>query len=511
MEPIVQMSGITKRFPGVVALDNINFEVRPGEVHVLLGENGAGKSTLMKVLSGVYTPDEGTIRLGGKEYKRLTPHLSAEGGISIIYQELSVVNWLDIRENIFMGHLPMKKAGPFPVVDWALMDKRTRALLEKVNLGHRKPTTQVSELSISEKQMVEIAKAVAFNARLIVMDEPTSSLTEEEVQRLFTIIRQLRSEGKGIVFISHKLSEIAQIGDRITIMKDGGYVGTYPVADLTTDDMIRLMVGREIKGTYQHAPEENYQFGDVIFECRNLTRKDGRCHDVSFQLRQGEILGFSGLVGAGRSETMCAIYGAAPKASGEIILHGKRLSIQNPYTALRQGIGLVTENRRETGFFQNFSNKRNISIAYQLKNSSLDGLGGFTNEKKEQAIAGKQREDIQIKCASLDQLTVELSGGNQQKVILGKWMASDVQLLIFDEPTKGIDVGTKSEIYKLMRGLADRGIGVIVVSSEMTELLGLCDRIAVMADGRITAIYDAAEATEEKLARAATAEAGQSA
>ncbi|MFQ9901766.1 MAG: ATP-binding cassette domain-containing protein [Ruthenibacterium sp.] len=228
MEPIVQMSGITKRFPGVVALDNINFEVRPGEVHVLLGENGAGKSTLMKVLSGVYTPDEGTIRLGGKEYKRLTPHLSAEGGISIIYQELSVVNWLDIRENIFMGHLPMKKAGPFPVVDWALMDKRTRELLEKVNLGHRKPTTQVSELSISEKQMVEIAKAVAFNARLIVMDEPTSSLTEEEVQRLFTIIRQLRSEGKGIVFISHKLSEIAQIGDRITIMEGRRLCGHLP-------------------------------------------------------------------------------------------------------------------------------------------------------------------------------------------------------------------------------------------------------------------------------------------
>ena len=511
MEPIVQMTGITKRFPGVVALDHIDFDVRPGEVHVLLGENGAGKSTLMKVLSGAYTPDEGTIRLGGKEYKHLTPHISAEGGISIIYQELSVVNWLDIRENIFMGRLPMKKAGPFSVVDWASMDKRTRELLDKVNLGHRKPTTPVSELSISEKQMVEIAKAVAFNARVIVMDEPTSSLTEEEIQRLFTIIRQLRSEGKGIVFISHKLSEIAQIGDRITIMKDGGYVGTYQVADLTTDDMIRLMVGREIKGTYQHTPEENFQFGDVIFECRNLTRKDGRCKDISFQLRRGEILGFSGLVGAGRSETMCAIYGAAPKVSGDIILHGKKLSIKNPYMALRQGIGLVTENRRETGFFQNFSNKRNIAIASQLKNSSLDGLGGFTNEKQEQAIAEKQREEIQIKCSSLEQLTVELSGGNQQKVILGKWMASNVQLLIFDEPTKGIDVGTKSEIYKLMRGLADQGIGVIVVSSEMTELLGLCDRIAVMADGRITAMYDVADATEEKLAKAATAEATVSA
>ena len=506
MEPIIQMKEITKRFPGVVALDRINFDVRPGEVHVLLGENGAGKSTLMKVLSGAYRPDGGTIVLEGKEYSHLTPHLSAEGGISIIYQELSVVNWLDIRENIFMGRLPMKHAGPLAVVDYAEMNARTEELLKKVNLTNRKPTTSVGDLSISEKQMVEIAKSVAFNAKVIVMDEPTSSLTEEEVQKLFVIIRQLKEEGKGVVFISHKLSEIAEIGDRITIMKDGGYVGTYQVADLTTDDMVRLMVGREIKGTYQHKPEEHYEFGDVMFECKNLTRKDGRAKDISFSLRRGEILGFSGLVGAGRSETMCAIYGAAPKASGEVWLEGRRLTIKNPYQALRQGIGMVTENRRETGFFQNFSNKRNISIAYQLKRSSLDGMLGLTNNAEEQRLAEKERADIQIKCASLEQLTSQLSGGNQQKVILGKWMAAGVKLLIFDEPTKGIDVGTKSEIYKLMRGLADGGIGVIVVSSEMPELLGLCDRIAVMADGRIIEIYEVADATEEKLAKAATGE-----
>lgn len=506
MEPIIQMNEITKYFPGVVALNRINFDVRPGEVHVLLGENGAGKSTLMKVLSGAYKPDGGTITLNGKSYSALTPHLSAESGISIIYQELSVVNWLDIRENIFMGRLPMKRIGPFPTVDYAQMNARTTALLEKVNLTSRKPTTSVGDLSISEKQMVEIAKSVAFDAKIIVMDEPTSSLSEEEVQKLFVIIRQLRDEGRGVVFISHKLSEIAEIGDRITIMKDGGYVGTYQVADLSTDDMVRLMVGREIKGTYQHKPEENYQFGDVMFECKNLTRKDARATDISFKLRRGEILGFSGLVGAGRSEAMCAIYGAAPKASGEVWLEGRQLSIRNPYQALRSGIGLVTENRRETGFFQNFSNKRNISISYQLKQSSFEGLLGFTNNAREQQLAEKQRKDIQIKCASLEQLTSQLSGGNQQKVILGKWMAAGVKLLIFDEPTKGIDVGTKSEIYKLMRALADQGIGVIVVSSEMPELLGLCDRIAVMASGRITAFYDVADATEEKLAKAATGE-----
>lgn len=506
MEPIVQMKEITKRFPGVLALNRINFDVMPGEVHVLLGENGAGKSTLMKVLSGAYKPDEGTIVLNGKEHSMLTPHLSAEGGISIIYQELSVVNWLDIRENIFMGRLPMKKVGPISVVDYATMNEKTEELLQKVNLANRKPTTTVDALSISEKQMVEIAKSIAFNAKVIVMDEPTSSLTEDEVKKLFTIIRQLKAEGKSVVFISHKLSEIKEIGDRITIMKDGGYVGTYRAEDLSTDDMIRMMVGREIKGTYQHPPEDHYEFGEVMFECKNLTRKDGRAKDISFNLRRGEILGFSGIVGAGRSETMCAIYGAAPKISGEIWLNGKRLSIKNPYEALRHGIGLVTENRRETGFFKNFSNQRNISIAYQLKHSLLDGMWGFTNESKEKQIAEKQRKEIQIKCASLSQLTSQLSGGNQQKVILGKWMAAGVKLLIFDEPTKGIDVGTKSEIYKLMRGLSDQGIGVIVVSSEMPELLGLCDRIAVMAEGRITACYDIADATEEKLAKAATAE-----
>ena len=375
-----------------------------------------------------------------------------------------------------------------------------------MNLGSRKPTTSVGDLSISEKQMVEIAKAIAFDAKIIVMDEPTSSLTEDEVKKLFVIIRQLKSEGRGVVFISHKLSEIAEIGDRITIMKDGSQMGTFQVAELTTDDMIRMMVGREIKGTYQHTPEEHYQFGDVLFECRHLTRKDNRAKDVTFQLRRGEILGFSGLVGAGRSETMCAIYGAAPKASGEILLEGKRLRIRNPYEALRHGIGMLTENRRETGFFPNFSNQRNIAIAYQLKHSLLDGIWGLTNEAGEKKIAERQRADIQIKCASLQQLTSQLSGGNQQKVILGKWMAAGVKLLIFDEPTKGIDVGTKSEIYKLMRGLADQGVGVIVVSSEMPELLGLCDRIIVMAEGRITAEYDVTSATEEKLAKAATGE-----
>ncbi len=294
MELIVQINGITKRFPGVVVPDYISFNVQPGEIHVLLGENGTGKSTLMKVLSGAYTPDEGTIVVNGKEYKRLTPHLSAEGGISIIYQELSVVNWLGIRESIFMGQPSCKKAGPAHMVNCATMNKLTEELLAKV----------------------------------IVMGDSTPSLTEEEIQKLFTIIRQRKEEGKRVVFISHKLSETAEIGNRITIMKDGGYVDTYQMDDLTTDDMLRLMVGREIKGTYQHTPEENDPFGDVLFECKHLTRKEGRAKDVSFTLRKGEILGLSILVGAGHSETMCAIYGTAPISSGEVRLNGKRRTLK---------------------------------------------------------------------------------------------------------------------------------------------------------------------------------------
>lgn len=352
METVVSMKDITKTFPGVIALNKISFDVKAGEVHVLLGENGAGKSTLMKVLSGVYQPDGGSITLDGKTYEKLTPHISAEGGISIIYQELSVVNWLDIRENIFMGRLPKKKIGPISQVDYEKLDKDTEKLLEQVNLQAYKPTTSVGKLGISEKQMVEIAKSVSFNAKVIVMDEPTSSLTDEEVKKLFAIIRRLKEEGKAIVFISHKLSEIAEIGDRITIMKDGGYVGTYNVKELTTDDMVRLMVGREIQGSYQHPVEDGFSFGEVMFEVKGLTRKDEKVKNISFNLRRGEILGFSGLVGAGRSELMDAIFGASPVKSGEIYLNGEKIHIKNPYSALKAGIGMLTENRRENGIFQ---------------------------------------------------------------------------------------------------------------------------------------------------------------
>ena len=502
---IVEMRNINKSFPGVKALSNISFSVKPGEVHVLLGENGAGKSTLMKVLSGVYHPDSGSIVLNGVEHSKLNPRLSREGGISIIYQELSVVNWLDIRENIFMGRMQSKKFGPVSTIDYTKLNQDTKKLLKQVNLDKYEPNKMASELSISEKQMLEIAKAISFDAKCIVMDEPTSSLTESEVKKLFEIIRDLKSKGIGIVFISHKLSEIKEIGDRISILKDGNYVGTWNVSDLSEEDMVRLMVGRELEKSYQ---EGHGAFGEVVFEVKNLSRKDGKVQDFHMQVRKGEIVGLSGLVGAGRSEAMEAIFGAVPKTSGEILLEGKRLDIHTPYDALKNGIGLVTENRRETGFFQNFSNKRNISIASLLKKSRLGGVCGLIQEKNEKQMAEKAKLDLQIKWASDAQLTKNLSGGNQQKVILGKWISAGVKVLIFDEPTKGIDVGTKSEIYKMMRRLAENGIIVIVVSSEMPELLAVCDRIMVMAEGKVRGEFDIAEATEEKLAMLATGNGG---
>ena len=502
---IVEMRNINKSFPGVKALSNISFSVKPGEVHVLLGENGAGKSTLMKVLSGVYQPDSGSIVLNGVEHSKLNPRISREGGISIIYQELSVVNWLDIRENIFMGRMQSKKIGPVSTIDYAKLNQDTKKLLKQVNLDKYEPNKMASELSISEKQMLEIAKAISFDAKCIVMDEPTSSLTESEVKKLFEIIRDLKSKGIGIVFISHKLSEIKEIGDRISILKDGNYVGTWNVSDLSEEDMVRLMVGRELEKSYQ---EGHGSFGEVVFEVKNLSRKDGKVSDFHMQVRKGEIVGLSGLVGAGRSEAMEAIFGAVPKTSGEILLEGKRLTIHTPYDALKNGIGLVTENRRETGFFQNFSNKRNISIASLLKKSKLGGVCGLIQEKSEKQMAEKAKLDLQIKWASDTQLTKNLSGGNQQKVILGKWISAGVKVLIFDEPTKGIDVGTKSEIYKMMRRLAENGIIVIVVSSEMPELLAVCDRIMVMAEGKVRGEFDIAEATEEKLAMLATGNGG---
>ena len=505
MEPLIQMVGITKEFPGVKALDNISFDIMPGEVHVLIGENGAGKSTLMKILSGVYTPTSGRIICHGHEYSALTTKDSYNEGIAIVYQELSVINELSILENLFVGKLPTKRVCGLPVVDYKLMAEKAAGVLKKVGLN-RDPKTLVGDLAMPEKQLCEIAKALVSGAKVIVLDEPTTSLTTSEVANLHDLIRNLKAEGCGIVYISHKMSELHQIGDRITVLKDGTYVGTYPIQDLTIDQLVTLMVGREVKGTYLADPALDIESQPVIFEARNISRADGKCRNISFQLHKGEILGFAGLVGAGRTECMEAIFGAVPKSSGQVFLNGKELNIKNPYTAIKNGLGMLTENRRETGFAKNFTCKQNISLVPFIKTSTAGGIGGLLELNKENDWAEEQKASIGIKCTSVNQMTTDLSGGNQQKVILGKWMAAESEVLIFDEPTKGIDVGSKAEIYLLMRRLANEGKGVLMVSSEQTELLSSCDRIAVFRGGELQAILKNSEASEEKIVKISTNE-----
>lgn len=503
MKELVSMSKITKKFPGVVALSEIDFSLNEGEVHVLLGENGAGKSTLMKILSGIYTPTEGTIRLDGQAYDTLTPKLAQQHRISIIHQELSVIDELTIAENLYVGKLPAKRVAGIQFVDHKQINETTRALLKRVGL-QRSPDTPVEELSISEKQMVEIAKALAANAKILIMDEPTSSLTLEETDTLFSIVRKLKSEGVGIIYISHKLKEIEEIGDRVTVLKDGTYVGTKRVAEITIDDMIQMMVGRELNDKYVNPQKDQAQEGQVIFRVSNLTRKDNRVRNVSFELKQGEILGFAGLIGSGRTELMDAIYGVAPIASGDIELFGEHFKPRSPYESLKKGMAYITENRRATGFFHNFSIKKNIAQSRNLKLSSGLGVLGLTKDQEEDQWAEDGCKKLNVKCANIEQNITELSGGNQQKVIIARSLIAESEFFIFDEPTRGIDVGAKSEIYKIMRQLASEGKGVLMVSSELPELLSNCDRIAVFNQGEIHAVLPNHEATEEKIMAYAT-------
>ena len=506
MEPLIRMVGITKQFPGVKALDGISFDIMPGEVHVLVGENGAGKSTLMKILSGVYQPSSGQIICNGHEYNQLDTKTSADEGIAVVYQELSVINELSILENLFVGKLPTRKVLGLPVVNYREMEEKAKGVLEQVGLRHD-PHTLVGKLAIPDKQLCEIAKALVSGAKVIVLDEPTTSLTTSEVERLHNLIRELKAQGCGIVYISHKMKELKEIGDRVTILKDGTYVGTWPLDELSLDDIIRLMVGREIKGTY-FADEsvEELMKHDVIFEARNISRADGACKNVSFQLHEGEILGFAGLVGAGRTETMEAIFGAVPKSSGQVFLRGKELNIKEPYAAIKQGIGMLTEDRRKLGFAKNFNIRQNVSLAPYVKESTAGGLGGMLSPAKEEKWSNEQIAALNVKCTGPAQMTVNLSGGNQQKVILGKWMAAESEVLIFDEPTKGIDIGSKSEIYILMRNLAKQGKGVLMISSEQTELLSVCDRIAVFHGGELKAVLEGKKTNEEEIVRISTGE-----
>ena len=502
--PLVEMKSITKKFGVVTALNEISFKINRGEVHVLLGENGAGKSTLMKILSGVYQPTSGKIIINGRDYDFLTPKLSFENKISIIYQELSVIDELSIQENLFVGKLPVKKVLGIETVDYQYMENVTKKILSKIGLD-KDPYTTVEELTISEKQQVEIAKALAANADIIIMDEPTASLTETETNHLFKIIRQLKLEGKGIVYISHKLKELKEIGDIVTVLKDGKDVGTKDIKTVDIKDLVTMMVGREIKSRYDsNNPELDRK--EIIFEVNDLTRSDEKVKDISFKIHKGEILGFAGLVGSGRSELMEAIFGVEPIKKGTIKMFGKESVPKNEYDSIKKGMGFVTENRRETGFFHNFDIKQNISILPFIKSSKFKGTWGLTDNSKEKEYALKGKNQLNIKCASIDQNITELSGGNQQKVILSKWMMADSSLIIFDEPTKGIDIGSKSEIYTIIRKLSDEGKIIMMISSEMPELLAVCDKIAVFKEGRIAEILPIEKASEEAIMRILTSE-----
>ena len=489
---IVSMHDICKSFPGVKALDHVDFELRSGEVMALLGENGAGKSTLMKVLSGVYTRDSGDMEIQGKAYGNLTPKQAQAAGVAIIHQELNMCRHLTVAENMFLGREKVRGV----VLNQREMEAEAAEVLGRLKIDIS-PRTVVGDLPISKQQMVEIAKALSMDARILIMDEPTSALTAREIEDLFRIIRDLRASDHGIVYISHRLEELQHIVDRVTIMRDGQYIATMNFADTTIDQIITYMVGREIKEKF---PRVTCEKGKKVFEVKNLNA--GRMvRNVSFSLYEGEIVGFAGLMGAGRTETTRAIFGIDPKQSGQIFLDGREIAIHSPMDAIRQGVVLAPEDRKKDGLCTKLSIRHNIALP------NLDLLCnrlGVVSHSKENAMCDRAVKNLQIKTPSVDVDAANLSGGNQQKVVVGKWLARDSRVVIFDEPTRGIDVAAKVEIYHLMNQLKQQGIAVMFVSSELPEVLGIADRVIVMCDGQITGEVMARETTQNEILTLAT-------
>ncbi|KKC37476.1 D-ribose transporter ATP-binding protein [Devosia epidermidihirudinis] len=486
------MVDIDKSFPGVRALAKAHFELKPGEVHALMGENGAGKSTLMKILSGVYARDAGDIRLDGQNVEIASPRQAQDLGIGIIHQELALMRDLTVAQNIFIGREPRR----FGILDEGQLNRDAAAIFASMNLA-LEPTVRVETLTIAKQQMVEIAKALSYRSRVLIMDEPTAALNDAEIAELFAIINRLKAEGVGVVYISHKMDEIKRISDRVTIMRDGEYVGTVPAADTPIETIISMMVGRTLSGDTLVVPDTSA--APIALEVRNLNR--GReIRDVSFAVRKGEILGFAGLMGAGRTEVARAVFGADRRDGGEILVHGQPIAITSPKDAVDAGIGYLSEDRKHFGLATGLDVRNNIALA------SLDrftGLGGILDEAgMEQKAVGYIRQ-LAIKTPSDVQEARLLSGGNQQKVVIAKWLLRDCDILIFDEPTRGIDVGAKSEIYKLLNALAGQGKAIIVISSELPEVLRLSHRIAVMCEGRLTGFLPGG-ASQQDIMRLAT-------
>jgi ribose transport system ATP-binding protein len=484
------MRGITKRFPGVVALEEVDFELEKGEVHVLLGENGAGKSTLVKMLSGAYRPDEGEILLDGEPASISSATDAQELGISTIYQEFNLVPQLTVAENVFLGRQPRR----FGFVDRRKMREEARKLLERMKV-RVDPEALISDLGVAQRQMVEIAKALSLNARILIMDEPTASLSGQEVERLFEIVRGLKQEEVAMIFISHHLEEVAEIGDRVTVLRDGKVVDRVP-ASTEHSELVRMMVGRSVEAQF---PRRRPEIGEILLEVKNLTR-EGVLEDVSFSLRAGEVVGMAGIVGAGRTELARAIFGADPVDSGEVWVEERRMERGDPREAKRRGMGLVTEDRQGQGIVPPLSVAENLGLASLERNTSA----GLVNRREQRKQAEKIIEDLNIRTPGPEQEIRYLSGGNQQKVVIGKWLLADSQVLIMDEPTRGIDVGAKVEIYELMNELTENGTGILMISSDLPEVLGMSDRILVMSGGRITGELSAEEANGENVMELAT-------
>lgn len=489
--PLLEMHAINKRFPGVVALSDVDLEVRKGEVHGLVGENGAGKSTLMKIISGVYKRDSGDVLFKGQPVNFTTPRQAQIAGITTIYQELNQIPQLTVTENVFLGSELERGV----LLNWSHMHEQTRSLLAKLHLNID-PRTPLRRLGVAQQQMVEVAKALHHSSDLIIMDEPTSALSLREIDDLFAIINELKSSGVAVIYISHHLEENFEISDRITVLRDGRYITTQPTSALNVDSLIRLMVGRDLSEKF---PKESVQRGEEVLRIESLNQGE-RLHDISFTVHRGEVLGIAGLVGAGRTELVRAIFGADPIDSGKFYIDGIPVTIRSPRDAIRQGIGLLTEDRKQQGLILKLSTRENMTLAV-LKNLTNTPL---TNRRRESNLVQRYIDYMAIKTSSQNQIVMNLSGGTQQKVVLGKWLATEPRVLIFDEPTRGIDVGAKVEIYKLINQLAQQGVAIIMVSSELPEILGMSDRIMIIREGYVAGFLGREEATEEIIMEYAT-------
>jgi inositol transport system ATP-binding protein len=487
-EYLLEVDNVRKEFPGVVALDNVQFKLKRGTVHALMGENGAGKSTLMKIVAGIYTPDSGSFKLRGVDIQLKNPLDALENGIAMIHQELNLMGPMSVAENIWIRREPINRFG---LINHSEMQRRTEELFKRLNIDID-PTIEVRSLSVANRQMVEIAKAVSFNSDVLIMDEPTSALTEREVDHLFRIIKALKAEGKGIIYITHKMNELFEIADEVSVFRDGKYIATKQSSELTRDDIIRMMVGRDIS---QMFPKLTVPIGDVVLSVKNLSL-NGIFKDVSFDVRAGEILGIAGLVGSGRSNIAETIFGVTPASAGTIAINGKQVNMSSPAVAMANGMAFLTEDRKETGCFLLLDIQENTQMAV-LQNKYVKY--GFVQQGPLRKDSQDMANTLRVRTPDMQEPIMNLSGGNQQKVLISRWLLTKPRILILDEPTRGIDVGAKAEIHRLVSELARDGVAVIMISSEMPEVLGMSDRIMVIHEGRVTGFLDRSEADQVKI------------